>query len=290
MRATATVAGLMLLGACARGDTLPPAPAYAPDAAPMAGDPVSMGPGAAYAPPADDPMARDPATRGPAGSSQPAPGEMRFDEVGYASIGSGDGVSALVRGLGAGSFAEVTALTTGRTILVRIDGGDVPPGPLALLSPGAVGALGIDVARPSGVRVRLVNPAPEDRGALLSGRAAPARLDAPAALLTGLRARLPGAPVPAATAGPPPAMPARPPETRPAPRPAVSGGFVVQVAALSTRARADALARDLNGTVVPAGRLFRVQTGPYPDAAAAERGRADAARRGFRDARVVRAN
>ena len=61
----------------------------------------------------------------------------------------------------------------------------------------------------------------------------------------------------------------------------------MQVAALSNAARARALADELGGIVRPGGGVYRVQLGPYPNSSAAERARADVARRGYGDARIV---
>jgi rare lipoprotein A len=66
-----------------------------------------------------------------------------------------------------------------------------------------------------------------------------------------------------------------------------AGGYVVQVAALSTKAKADSLARAVGGFVTPAGRLFRVRTGPYDSD---EAGRAALTRiraKGYADARLM---
>ncbi|TKD50483.1 SPOR domain-containing protein [Sphingomonas baiyangensis] len=63
-------------------------------------------------------------------------------------------------------------------------------------------------------------------------------------------------------------------------------GWFVQVATLSDAARAKALAADLGGSSVAAGRFWRVRMGPYGDRAGADAARANAAKRGYRDARA----
>lgn len=71
---------------------------------------------------------------GPQGSSQLRPGEARYDRVGLAGHAEGEGVFALSGELAPGSFAEVTALGSGKTILVQVRGEGEG---LIKLSPGA---------------------------------------------------------------------------------------------------------------------------------------------------------
>ena len=236
-----------------------------------------------------------PPTDSPHGSSQAVPGEARFDEVGQATIAPSTGMKAAVRGLAAGSFAEVTALDSGRTMLVLVEG--VPGDDLASLSPAAASALGLGAGGP--VRVRRVTPTPQDAAALRQERSASARIDAPPALLGPLRKRL----QPIAAAPIPPAPPVNPrgaarpqpgtgPITASRPRPAPSirpaEEYWVQVAALANGANARSLAARVGGTVVSDGRLHKVRIGPLPDAAAAQRARARAAALGYRDAAISR--
>ncbi|WP_254554774.1 septal ring lytic transglycosylase RlpA family protein, partial [Salmonella enterica] len=81
------------------------------------------------------------------------------------------------RTLPLGSHAEVTALDTGRTILVLVN--DRGPGRADReidLSRGAAALLGMD-GRPSApVRVRATTATPTDAAALAAGRPAAARL------------------------------------------------------------------------------------------------------------------
>jgi rare lipoprotein A len=67
----------------------------------------------------------------------------------------------------------------------------------------------------------------------------------------------------------------------------VKGGLYVQVAALSTEARARTLAASIGGSVVPGGKLYRVRTGPYADRQAAQNARDALARRGYGGANIV---
>lgn len=235
----------------------------------------------------------------PQGSSQLRPGEARFDRVGRITLADGEGTFALSSDLAPGSFAEVTALDSGKTILVQVRG---EGSGLVALSNAAADQLGVTGNAP--VRIRRVTVTPQDSSLLAAGRATAPRADAPQALLVGLRRMLAQqAPAPAAIAAKPLPKPARTPPAKPQPAraepvkarpvpkaaPAIHGGLVVQVAALSNAQRARALATQLGGTVRSAGNLHRVQLGPFADRASAERARADAAKRGYGDARVISA-
>lgn len=251
--------------------------------------------GASYEPPAGE--GGPPPSDGPQGSSQVRPGEERFDRTGHAGTAAeGAGVFALSNLLPAGSHAEVTSLDTGKTILVVVRGGGAG---LIELSSAAARQLG--VAGNAAVRVRRVTASAQDAALLAAGGEAPPRADAPPVLLAGLRRQLGGAadaPKSQAVAKPVPgvAQPrATPTPARPAPKPAATAagsvpaakGLFVQIAALSNLERAHALAGRVGGVVRSAGKLHRVQIGPYPNAAAAQRSRADMARSGYGDARIV---
>jgi rare lipoprotein A len=301
-------ASLLLLAGCGGGgehaETASSRPASAerpwegtaPDAPPP-------GPGAGYgaprngAPLPDDPTA---SAAGPRGSSQPGPGERRYDEVGYAGVrsvaGGGQRDEAIVAihpTLPANSYLEVTSLDNGRTILVLVTGTG-SSGRSIDLSPGAARQLGYDKPGTIPVRIRAVMASPQDQVALRSGRAAEARADAPPVLLNALRKRLPVGGMPVVQAPPPVA--GRPPAatTRPTPpprvarpvRPAATGRYFVQVAALSAAGRAQALAQSMGGFVKAGGGLYRVQLGPFANAGEAQAARGKAARAGYGDARI----
>lgn len=88
------------------------------------------------------------------------------------------------------SYVEVTALDTGRTILVRVnDRGPFVPGRIIDLSRGAAALLGIRARGAAPVRVRGVDPPARDRARLRAGKSAPHGPDADAATLAALRAR-----------------------------------------------------------------------------------------------------
>jgi rare lipoprotein A len=262
---TSVVAAAALLAGCGGGgglEELPPAPAAPQEAAPSG------------------PEGGPDTGEGPQGSSRLRPGEERYDRVGYAGYaGAGEGVFATSAVLPQGSHAEVTALDSGKTILILIRG---QGSGLIDLSAGAARQLGVTGNPP--VRVRRTSVTGQDATLLAAGQPAPMRADAPPALLAGLRRRLGDTPREVASTPPPPR-----PATRPTPRPtqAATRGLFVQVAALSSAARARALADELGGIVRPGGGVYRVQLGPYPNSAAAERARADVARRGYGDARIV---
>lgn len=237
--------------------------------------------------------------------------DSRYDEVGlatwYGEEVSGNltatgapfrpaAITAAHRTLPLGSHAEVTALDTGRTILVLVN--DRGPGRrdrLIDLSRGAADLLGTGTNPTAPVRVRAVTAAPEDAAALSAGRAASPRLATPPALLTALRRKLVGAdnptlPSPRQSASSDKAGPTLPmhPIRRIEPAKTVQGGrFLVQVAAFSTEARARALARRLDGRVLAAGDVWRVRLGPFADSAAARRARDGAARQGYGDAAII---
>lgn len=257
----------------AAGDSYPPAPVPAPD--------VAGGYGSADGPPPGG---------GPRATS--GQGDTMYDAVGYVSVLSGGPagqLAATAPGLPVGSFVEVTSLSTGHTVLLEVNI-TVPlaSGRILGVSPAAAAALQLSGGSGEGVRVRQIVPSAQDQAMVRQG-SAPQRLDAPDVLLVGLRRQLsggaPGAgapPPPAPLAGPPPKP--KPGAGKPAPV-AGKGGYLVQVAALSDRGRADALAKQVGGFVAAGGGLYRVQMGPY-DRAGADRARAGVAARGFPDARV----
>lgn len=284
----------------------------APDpyaSAPRLEDPYAS-PGASYERPGDSYSApaeampqetvySDPAANvpGPRGSSQRSGAEDRYDEVGYAGVrgvaggeANGGAVVAVARAAPAGTFLEVTSLDTGKTIVVLVtgsmQGGDHPVD----LSPSAARLLG-GTGSTIPVRVRKINASPSDQAALRAGQPASERADTPPVLLAALRRHLPGGPAAASyNPAPQPSAPVRSATpTRSAAVP-TRGGYYVQVGAFSNGANANTLARSLGGFVRPGGGLFRVQMGPYRSAGEAEAARANAAARGYGDARVFTQN
>ncbi len=242
-----------------------------------------------------------------------------YDEVGYASYyGRELGGRPTANGemfvptLPMPSYVEVTALDTGRTILVRInDRGPFANDRLIDLSEGAAQQLGIMPQGTAGVRVRRVNPPEQEKSVLRQGLTAAERIETPAPLLKVLRDKLAKLPRPSAMvqkAMPVTGVPAR---TEPSAitndgrfireggsrngRPVAaeetpfraSGDYIAQIAAFSSRSRADAMARKIGGSVAASsdGKVFRVRLGPYAtegEAAAAAR------QKGYPQARVYK--
>jgi rare lipoprotein A len=245
-----------------------------------------------------------------------------YDDVGYASwygdelagkptangeIFDPDGISAAHRTLPMPSYVEVTALDTGRTILVRVnDRGPMVGDRLIDLSRGAAKQLGITEST-AAVRVRRTNPPQAERAQLRAGRAVPERIATPDSLLAILRKKLKAQPAPkpapvAAQPAPPVASGKVKPgddrlavqPSKPAPKPvpakpaAAAGSYQVQVGAFSTEARAAAAAKSVGGTVAKAGKYWRVRMGPFANEAEAHTALGKARDKGFRDAAVVR--
>lgn len=145
-----------------------------------------------------------------------------YDDVGYASwygeelagkptangeIFNPDGISAAHRTLPLPSYVEVTALETGRTILVRVnDRGPMVGDRLIDLSRGAAEQLGI-AGGTAAVRVRRTNPPAAERAQLRAGRPIPERIATPESLLSILRNKLKALPKPPTPVAAEPAAP-----------------------------------------------------------------------------------
>jgi rare lipoprotein A len=312
-RKTGLMAGAMLLlagcgsfgGEREGGPTASPAPAQSANG--VSDTPVKIG---------------DPYTIG--GTTYTPSDIADYDDVGYASwygeelagrpTANGEifdpvGISAAHKTLPLPSYVEVTALDTGRTILVRFnDRGPMVGDRLLDLSRGAAEQLGLTDGV-SAVRVRRTNPPVAERAQLRAGQPVPERIATPDSLLSILRTKLKAMPVPKELVVAPPveAQPAAPiasgkakpgddrlvvekpkPATPAKPAPAVAGKFVVQVGAFSSESRANAAAKSVGGTVSKAGNLWRVRIGPFASDADARGARGTARAKGFRDAVVQR--
>ncbi len=115
------------------------------------------------------------------------------------------GISAAHKTLPLPSYVEVTALDTGRTILVRVnDRGPMVGDRLIDLSRGAAEQLGITDGV-AAVRVRRTNPPLAERIQLRSGRPALQRIATPDSLLAILRTKIKAMPVPKAVVAAAPA-------------------------------------------------------------------------------------
>ena len=244
--------------------------------------------------------------------------KLNFDQVGYAAVGAGEGVTIAHRTLPLPSYAEVTSLETGRTILVRVtERGPMAGSSLIALSPAAAAQLGAATDR-TAIRIRRVNPPEQERAALRSGGQAAARMNTPISLVNVLRRKLdaglaaiaiPGTAASVMMPAPPPApAPATviaaklPPKiavapvkpviaiTKPAANPPQKGALVVQIGAFGTSARGSEAALKVGGKVSPSGKLFRVRMGPFSARGEAEAALAKAKHAGYSDARIQRAD
>ncbi|MGE3693006.1 MAG: SPOR domain-containing protein [Novosphingobium sp.] len=133
--------------------------------------------------------------------------KLNFDTVGYASTGieGGNGVSIAHKTLPLPSYAEVTALDSGKTILVRVERrGPMNNEHIVELSPGAAEQLGHAGSDKMAIRIRRVNPPEVERAMLRAGNRAPNRMDTPQSLLAVLRRKLEPQPAPRAAASPAP--------------------------------------------------------------------------------------
>jgi len=161
-----------------------------------------------------------------------------YDETGFASwygkeltgrntangeMFEAEAITGAHRTLPLPSYAEVTALDSGKTILVRLnDRGPSARNRLIDLSYGAAKQLGVADKGVFSVRVRRVNPPEAERAVLRTGQPVAMRMETPESLLVPLRRRLDGKPRPtdvaAAGRGVTPAgnMPAKPDRTQPA--------------------------------------------------------------------------
>jgi rare lipoprotein A len=279
-------------------------------------------------PPVNGPAADYPVVIGPpftVGDKTWTPEDrLNYDAVGYASVAvdAGPGISGAHKTLPLPAYVEVTSLASGRTILVRLERrGPMSNELLVELSPEAASQLGIADMAKAPVRVRRVNPPEAERAMLRGGRPVPERMATPRPLLDVLLRKLdpqlaPAAPAvvapPPAAAKPAPRAARRPvaaptPAAAPSPAPTIaaapdvgaepsappppgarSDSLIVQVAAFSTRARADGVAPKLGARVSPAGRLWRVRMGPFGSRAEAEAALAKARAAGYSDARIQR--
>ncbi len=289
-----------LLSACGHGQD-----SNALNSAPMV--PAANGPAADYPVVLGQPFTVDGVTYAPED-------KLNYDQVGYASMGAGEGVSIAHRTLPLPSYAEVTSLESGRTILVRVtERGPMTGARLIALSPAAAAQLGTANDH-TAIRIRRVNPPEQERAALRAGGQAPARMNTPISLVNVLRRRLDsslpaiaiagGAPGPVMMPPPPPApkpvyTPKAAPKVADTPNPMVSkpattaaekGTLVVQVGAFGTNTRGDEAARKVSGKVSAAGTLFRVRMGPFSTRGEAEAALAKAKRAGYSDARIQRAD
>ena len=191
------IGGLLLLSACSGAETPPAAPAAPPKA--MA-KPVGQG-----AQVSDMPV-KIGAPYQVGGATYTPEDAPNYDEVGYAGwygaeaqgnqTANGEtfvasAITAAHRTLPLPSYVEVTALESGRTILVRInDRGPYSNDRIIDLSQGAAEQLGVTGDGHAAVRVRRVNPPEQERAVLRSHGRVAERLETPPALLRALQTKL----------------------------------------------------------------------------------------------------
>ena len=115
---------------------------------------------------------------------------LNYDVVGHAALDDGEGVTLAHRTLPLPSYVEVTSLTSGTTILARVERrGPMTGDRFIALSAAAAAQIGATEGSP--VRVRRVNPPERDRAELRAGRQAAERMETPKSLVEVLRRKLP---------------------------------------------------------------------------------------------------
>jgi rare lipoprotein A len=184
-----------------------------------------------------------------------------------------NGISAAHRTLPLPSYIEVTALDTGKTILVRVnDRGPYHGNRLIDLSLGAARQLGLSGQGARLVHLRQVDPSEQERDVLRKGSSLPVRFIKSHAELVLLRKgsawKAPAAPRTALDAG--------------------IGPYFIQIATFSALPRAITMARALGGSVDSRGNVHHVRLGPFKDAKHVNAALAPLAAKGYPDVRIVR--
>ena len=214
--------------------------------------------------------------------------DLSYDAVGYASWYGSDhegkptargepfrrhSISAAHRTLPLPSYVEVTALDTGRTILVRInDRGPFRPERIIDLSEGAARQLGVRAAGVAPVRVRRVEPNERERRQLREGKQAAERPTVSPGDLAELRQRLNRPAITYQSTSSSSAVTA----------------YLVQIASFSDHDNAARVARRVRGSIRqgPSG-YWQVLLGPYLSDADAREGVEAARRQGYSDAIIL---
>ncbi len=196
------LAALLLIAGCSGGGAKP---------APYPVAPSGNGPASDYPIVVGEPFAIDGTTHTPID-------KLNYDMVGHAVAGSAGegGVSIAHKTLPLPSYAEITALDSGKTVLVRVERrGPMSNDRLVELSPGAAAQLGLTGTDKAPIRIRRVNPPEAERSLLRGGQRAPERMDTPPSLLAVLKRKLdPQMPVPVASPTP---IPTPTPSASPSP-------------------------------------------------------------------------
>ncbi len=183
-----------------------------------------------------------------------------------------DAITAAHPTLALPTHVVLTALDTGRAILVRInDRGPFHGRRILDMSFGAARLLGMTGHGARPVHIAQVDPSPEDAQALRRGMAAHPLPPADQALMAAWRAKVGWTPPPRASRTIPDG----------------AGPLWLQVASFSSRGRAKAMASRLGAQVDPQGAIYRVRLGPYATAAAAQGALAPLGAKGYPDPLIV---
>ena len=199
--------------------------------------------------------------------------ELRGQPTANGETFNPEGFTAAHRSLPLSSYVEVTALDTGKTILVRInDRGPYHGNRMIDLSMGAARQLGLTGNGARLVHIRLVDPPESARMALRRGQPVGAIRPLSRGELDHLRDQNAwSAPV----------------STR-ATLPAGGGPYFIRVGTFSSKSRAEAMAGSLGATLFEVGGLYQVRLGPYADAGKVNAALAPLAAKGYPDVRIVR--
>jgi rare lipoprotein A len=184
-----------------------------------------------------------------------------------------DAMTAAHPTLPLGSFVEITALDTGRTVLVRVnDRGPYHGGRILDMSFGAARALGMTGHGARPIRIGRVFLSEYDAQAFRQGRVNAVRTPVPLSTLAAWRLRANwSAPIAFNRAIPP-----------------GNGPLWLQVGSFSSPTRAAAMAERLGATVSTVNGIHRVRIGPFADAARANAALAPLAAKGYPDVVIVR--
>ncbi len=184
-----------------------------------------------------------------------------------------DAMTAAHPRLPLGSFVDVTALDTGRTIRVRInDRGPYHGGRILDMSFAAARSLGMTAHGARPVRIVAVALSEGDARAVREGRISAVQPSVPLSQLAAWRLRANwSAPIVPARDAPP-----------------GKGPLWLQVASFSSSTRANAMATRLGGTISTLNGIHRVRIGPFASPAQANAALAPLAAKGYPDAVIVR--
>jgi rare lipoprotein A len=199
--------------------------------------------------------------------------ELRGRKTANGETFNPDGSSAAHRTLPFQSHVEVTALDSGRTILVRInDRGPYHGNRLIDLSHGAARQLGFVGNGARLVRVRSVEVSHSEKQALRDGPPGPARAPASADDLAKLRRDTNW------TA----------PQSSRVTLPAGGGPYYMRVGTFHSKSRAESMAGRLGAFLFEADGLYQVRLGPFATVEKLNAALAPLAAKGYPDVRIVR--